>query len=789
MKKISVLCVAVSVGVTSFAADYVWMSGSGTTGIFQNATSWNPEIAGGPGSTDTGKFTVAGSYGVAFNADAATMGLSIGAAAPGPDVSFDLGGYTWQVGSIDFPNAGIARFGGGTLEVALAPEVGANRKLILDSGSTRFSGASQLRTAVGGGPIEVNGGDHVFTAGIYLRSAPSGNLSFRMTGGSALADAGSGSSSFYNSSKTSLEGGTLEVAGYMHTYAGTVIDIHSNATLNMIGTIVNHGRTKNAQAVINILGGSLIAEGCNFQLGVDGKQSMATGIVNLADGLFRSRYVRCGLTSTQSVGIVNQTGGRLEATGDLTLGHTSGSGFYNLSGGSAWCNDLNAGYAAGVTGTVYQTGGALVVSNALNVGGTAANAVGIVTNTGGSLWVNSALKVGTSAQTLGRMYFRGESLYAGGGVTVGDAAGSTGELVIAGGLNEMTEQTLSVGYSAGSTGSLEISGGTNVFKTCYFGRYGDGLTRITGGFTYTTNRAIVGSYAPGTGRMELSGGVLAVPVIGGRDPLYVALPGGYSEIVFDGGTLRYSVSAGYDSAFVNTFGKATLTGRGAVVDSNGGTLRITQALSNETGHAGSFTKKGAGVLRLSSPDNAFTGRVTVEEGELATYSTGSIRLTGGAVVEPGALLNLTTGTVLDALTASGTVSRIDGALALKSGLTLTNGLGAALGGSGVVTGSVVFAAGSAVGRDKADAAGPLLVTGGATFETGAAVRLTGYTEQELAAGIPLVQAGDGATLQAPGRLPATLDGASNSTWFAKVTQDGRTLVTRRIIAGTLIGVQ
>ena len=212
-------------------------------------------------------------------------------------------------------------------------------------------------------------------------------------------------------------------------------------------------------------------------------------------------------------------------------------------------------------------------------------------------------------------------------------------------------------------------------------------------------------------------------------------------------------------------------------------------LSKRTPRWSSVVVKGAGPLRLLSPNNAFTGRVTVEEGELLTYAPGAIYLTGGVVVEPGALLNVTAGTVRDALTASGTVSRIDGALALKSGLTLTNGLGAALGGSGVVTGSVVFAAGSAVGRDKADAAGPLLVTGGATFETGAAVRLTGYTEQELAAGIPLVQAGDGATLQAPGRLPATLDGASNSTWFAKVTQDGRTLVTRRIIAGTLIGVQ
>jgi hypothetical protein len=49
--------------------------------------------------------------------------------------------------------------------------------------------------------------------------------------------------------------------------------------------------------------------------------------------------------------------------------------------------------------------------------------------------------------------------------------------------------------------------------------------------------------------------------------------------------------------------------------------------------------------------------------------------------------------VRDPLTATGTASRIDGALTLKPGVTLTNGVGAALGGTGVVTGSVVFASG------------------------------------------------------------------------------------------------
>jgi hypothetical protein len=82
----------------------------------------------------------------------------------------------------------------------------------------------------------------------------------------------------------------------------------------------------------------------------------------------------------------------------------------------------------------------------------------------------------------------------------------------------------------------------------------------------------------------------------------------------------------------------------------------------------------------------------------------------------------------------------------------------------------------------------LQVTGSTVFQAGVTVALTGYTVQDLAEGIPLLQAGSSGTIQVPGRMPVTLDGASHSTWWTNLSADGKTLAARVILFGTLIRV-
>ncbi|MDD4016810.1 MAG: hypothetical protein PHV28_02590, partial [Kiritimatiellae bacterium] len=116
-------------------------------------------------------------------------------------------------------------------------------------------------------------------------------------------------------------------------------------------------------------------------------------------------------------------------------------------------------------------------------------------------------------------------------------------------------------------------------------------------------------------------------------------------------------------------------------------------------------------------------------------------------------------------------------------------VGATLCGGGVVTGSVVFASGSAWAHGKAwgtASAGPLRVTGNTVVEEGVTVALTGYSVDDLKAGVPLVEAVGTGTLQVPGLIPVTLDGASHRYWWAKMSNDGKTLTAAFIPMGTMI---
>jgi len=850
---------AVLAAAVACAENYTWAPTSGTS--FQEALNWNPST-GVPGMADNATFP-AGTYGVSFAGTVTNANVTVG---PNVDVDFDLGGQTWQLtNAFSFAaGAGIARFSGGTLEVTktntatgvLTPNPGANQRLILNSGTSRFYGT--VGTLSSGGTIEVNGGDHTMLNGLNPYAAPSGGESVRITGGTVTVEDNSPAPlldmrlTLNASSKVKVEGGSLTVKTTTDFYSDSTVEVYTNATFTTIGVNLSRGGSK---STLNILGGSVTNTSMAIGMTTSGYQPKpSTGVVWLANGVFYTGSITLG-TVSNSVGILRQSGGLFQTPATMYLASAERTlGVYTQEAGTAWCNAINVGtgsgalgevdmaggtltvqgsanigngnrgtgrllqsggnvlcgqfsvgaaagstgevsltggtlasgsgscyigYAAGAYARMTQSGGELIVSNTLALG-TLAGSQGVYTNTGGRIWLSNLLYVGYYGY--GRMYFNGASIESPSGITVGNFGSGTGELTIAGGLLPMTNATLTIGNQSGSRGAVTISGGTNLFKTISVGTYGNALLRIEGGYTETTNRSIVGCYAPSTSRVELAGGVLTVGEIDGR-VLYGGE--GYSEMLMDGGTLRHAGSG--SGALVYSFNKVTLTGRGAVIDTFGANRSVTQALSNETGHAGSFTKTGAGVLTLTSPDNAFTGRVAVEQGELAV--SGAIYLTGGVVVEPGALLNLTYATVRDAMTAPGTSSRIDGVLLLKAGGVLTNGVGASLCGGGVVTGSVVFAEGSAWAQDKPESAGythPLYVTGNTVFGAGTSVALTGYTEEDLKTGIPLVEAVGSGTLQVPGLIPVTLDGASHRYWWAKVSNDGKTLTAAFIPMGTMI---
>lgn len=611
--------------------------------------------------------------------------------------------------------------------------------------------------------------------------------------------------------------------------------ILSNSNCNVVNA---SGSGLMTTGIVNLIDGTFHAGTLNL-----GNTSNGVAIVQQSGGTIRiTSDIYLG-KEQKTKGILRQSGGDAVYNWFYVGGFSNSEGEVELSGGRLIVagNNGAVGKIAYSRGRLTQSGGELIISNAFTIG-TAAGTVGVITNTGGIFWLNNTLNIGNSGSgAFGRAVFSGASnfvksainvgngltdtgelmvtdgeLFCDGSVIVGNATSSTGSVRVAGGTARFKSLTVAqagagslvvsggllavtnggavvFGAATSSVATVEISGGTNLFlgQGVTWGQFGSADVKISGGYTYTTNRMVIGHNLSATGRVELSGGVLATPIIDGRVGTQYDPPGGYSEIRFDGGTLRHSVDgeSWMPGQFVTSFSKAFVTARGAVIDSNGGAVVIPQALSNAVGEAGCFTKKGAGKVTLASWFNAFTGCVAVEAGELAVSAGGGIVLTGGVRVEKNALLNLAdTGSLRGLETASGTVSRVDGTLILKSGYTLTNGIGSALGGSGTLTGKVVCATGSAWVCTKTTYAGPLYVSGNVVLPDGLAIRLTGFTAADLTSGIPLIQSGLG--IQSSRKLfPVTLDGASHPYWWAKVSGDNVTLTAQLISQATMISIR
>lgn len=736
------------------------------------------------------------------------------------------------LGHVDAPSAGgIIEVNGGEHTVAgrmqIYPSASGDPAFRMTGGSLAMTNAADPARLVfnSGARVSLEGGTLAVRYQTDFQSAPNapGILDIH-TNATFISAPGVG----FNTSRSAGSRSIINIVG------GSLI--LSNCNFNMVHTQFSPSAVT-ATGIVNLVDGLLYVTSARF-----GYWSNTYAVVQQTGGRLHAQNDLYLGYYTNALGRYVLEGGSAWCSQLYVGGWAFGTGEVVVAGGrlAVAGNSSGVGKIANSCGRFLQSGGDVVFSNAFTAG-MAAGSYGVITNTGGRLVVNGDLNLGSSgAGAFGRAYFAGPSNVLKGTVSVGNSATDRGELIVAdgvlvcegllrvgnvvhstglvsiaggtclvknltvgnagngtlalsGGLVAVTNGgTLMVANAAGSTANVTISGGTNLFygQSVSFGHNGSALVRITGGYTYITNRVIFGGSVSGTGRLELVDGVLSVPIIGGRDPTLPTNPGGYSEVFFDGGRLEHSVvcESWMPGSFVSSFAKATLTGRGLVIDSNGGTLTVPQALSNEVGHAGSITKKGAGKVTLSSWHNAFTGRVVAEQGELAVSAGGGIHLCGGVAVDAGAFLNLSAaGALRDTLTAAGTVSRIDGVLSLKPGSVLTNGVGAVMGGSGVVTGRVVFASGSVYGRGKAGGTGPLLVTGDVTVGAGMTVALTGYTVEELWAGIPLVTAAG--TMQVAEMLPVTLDGTPHQYWWAKLAGDGKTLTAYVIPKGTFISVR
>lgn len=195
-------------------------------------------------------------------------------------------------------------------------------------------------------------------------------------------------------------------------------------------------------------------------------------------------------------------------------------------------------------------------------------------------------------------------------------------------------------------GSLMVSGGTvDVFDTATT----NSMTISSG--TVTAGRTLIAS----TGQT----GALTVQAGATLQTGAIASAGGLATLIFNGGLLR---TTGVPAVQVSTI----LDAAGGTIDTAGYSGVISGAISG----SGSFTKQGAGDLRLSGV-NSFTGSTIVTGGSLSANSSTALANSSALELQEGTTLN---------------VADIPGGYTTGNGQTIS--------GAGQITGSLVTTAGS-----------------------------------------------------------------------------------------------
>jgi autotransporter-associated beta strand protein len=406
---------------------------------------------------------------------------------------------------------------------------------------------------------------------------------------------GAGSTIFLGQNSAGANGiGTLQFTG---AAGGS-----SNRPIN-----ISNGATGGAGVIENTVAGQTLALSGALTTSTPASASGLT-LAGAGDGLF--------------------TGGIADAP-LLALGKT-GTGSWTLSGITTYRGATN------VTAGTLTFSAASVFDSATSVGTFTVNGLNAVANIAGTYNVgNGNGNAFFEIRGGGIVNFSGNSTLtcttAGGGFRVGEAgigtfnmsAGSLAYTSIAG-------SNFIMGRSAGGNGTVNLTGGTlTVAGPGGFIMANDAGTsaevNISGTGTLVVNSAIcrIGGNASATSAViNLNpGGTFALGAS-------TTSTGGNRVLNMDGGTLRAN-----GDITISNLTEANIKDGGVVIDSNGNTITINQALLDFAGATtATLNKSGAGTLRLSGA-NTYTGATSVTAGtlELAGGSQASpITVSGGA---------------------------------------------------------------------------------------------------------------------------------------------------------------
>ena len=558
------------------------------------------------------------------------------------------------------------------------------------------------------------------------------------------------------------------------TYASAIINSASGLinigkiganTLTLSGASTYTGNTSVTDGALTItgsLGGS--ATTSNLTYGT----AATTATVNVSSGANLTLATLQGANNLSAVSVYNQTGGSVVvgapgSTAESAYAASSGSGYFNLSGGSV---TVHSRFTAALNGT----GGGKGVAR---VGGGAGSA---------TLTVGELLAVTRGPGAIGELTVLPN------GTTTFDGTGANNMLLL--------------GANANQAALLNIAGGT----------FSSAVKPVAFGNGTVTNGSI-GVINVGAGTLELGSSLLVNVIASGTNKGFVNFAGGTVKLLAttSGNLLLPASNGGFDSLANTIFGPVSnstvnLDGTGAASAVNGivGTSQnFAGGVTIDTGAFGttisaplvapagggvaqgniSITDAGAGyaappTVLFSNPAAAnrtpaagyalingglLTGIVITSPGAYDSSDTVTVTLTGGGATTPATVASIA-GASLTANTSGGLVKTGSGVLTLSAAntytgatavnagtLNLTGSLAsnltvasnAGLLGEGSTTGSLVFSGGSSfLGFDPAT---PASLTAGSANATGAVVSLLPTTAPTTATGIVVLGASGGIT--------------------------------------------
>ncbi|MBW8782251.1 MAG: autotransporter-associated beta strand repeat-containing protein [Verrucomicrobia bacterium] len=587
----NILTLAGGISASTAGVKVLNVTGSGNITISGAITSGSGNMS----LFKTGSGTLTLSGGGTFSGTGVTDGAAFASSAVFREGTTILNGGTYSNSAGELVVGGVATHGG----------VGTNTTLQIENGTT-LNGVTWLSIGRGNGNgtaasnLTLNGSasvtsDHMsagYNAG-NTGNTPKGAITLNNTSSLSINTAGEfhlGESAGSNYTMTLNDSSTVTLNG---TPSGTNAQSSAKRYIGLGGT-----------GTLTLAGsGATFTDASTFGLMI-GNQN-GTGTVNVNAGTF------------------NHTNGELIVAGSFTNGAFTGSGTVNVGGGTLNTKSLTIGrnnntVASTLIGTVNVTSGTMnVTAGGTLVGWQGTGTTGTINVSGGTYNQNT---VGGANN-----------------LNLGSFSGVSGAVNVSGGaltLQNNSSLTFSDVAATTANGTLTISGGNVTF-------YSNAGTTVGG----TGVVDLMKTTGTGTNTINLNGGTLTANQIKATSAT------GTRVINFNGGTLKNAGgnSNGLGATFLASGVATTANVRngGAIIDTNGNSMTIAQALVHSTvggdnATDGGLTKQGTGTLTLTGT-NTFTGNTTISAGTLTLGSSAA----SATFLADASSLYLTTGALLN----------------------------------------------------------------------------------------------------------------------------------------------